>query len=81
MIIGVNSNVLFVVIGQILYQKHKKNTAPIAALVWTEVNNMWSNLINEIKSWYIRTFITRNCWMPEGDVTFTWSDGGNPNDR
>lgn len=40
---------------------------------------MWFGLINEIKSWYIRTFITRNCWMPKGDTTFSWaSDDGIP---
>ena len=41
---------------------------------------MWFGLINEIKCWFTRTFITRNCWMPKGDVSFTstWSeDGGN----
>lgn len=40
---------------------------------------MWFGLINEIKAWFTRIFITRNCWMPEGDITFSWSDGGNKN--
>ena len=35
-------------------------------------------LINEIKSWYIRTFITRNCWMPKGNIEFSWTDDGIP---
>ena len=37
---------------------------------------MWFGLINEIKCWFIRTFITRNCWMSKGEVGFTstWSD-------
>ncbi len=41
---------------------------------------MWFGLINEIKFWFIRTFITRNCWMPKGDVGFTstWADDDIP---
>ena len=39
---------------------------------------MWFGLINEIKSWYIRTFITRNCWMPKGDIEFSWTDDDMP---
>lgn len=35
---------------------------------------MWFGLINEIKFWFIRTFKTRKCWMPKGDVTFSWSN-------
>ena len=35
---------------------------------------MWFGLINEIKFWLIRTFKMRNCWMPKGDVSFSWSD-------
>lgn len=37
---------------------------------------MWFGLINEIKAWYTRLFITRNCWMPEGDLslTSTWNE-------
>ena len=37
---------------------------------------MWLGLKNEIKAWFTRTFITRNCWIPKGDVTISWSDGG-----
>lgn len=39
---------------------------------------MWFGLINEIKFWFTRTFVTRNCIMPEGDTTFSWSDDGIP---
>ena len=41
---------------------------------------MWFGLINEIKFWFTRTFITRNCWMPKGDVSFTstWGDDETP---
>ena len=35
---------------------------------------MWLGLINEIKCWFIRTFITRNCWMPKDWTAFSWSD-------
>jgi len=35
---------------------------------------MWFGLINEIKCWFIRTFITRNCWMPKDWTAFSWSD-------
>ena len=35
---------------------------------------MWFGLINEIKFWFVRTFKMRNCWMPKGDVSFSWSD-------
>ena len=38
---------------------------------------MWFGLKNEIKFWFERIFKTRNYWMPKGDVTFSWSDGGN----
>ena len=33
-------------------------------------------LKERIKCWFTRTFITRNCWMPKGDISFTstWSD-------
>lgn len=33
-------------------------------------------LKERIKCWFTRTFITRNCWMPKGDVSFTstWND-------
>ena len=31
-------------------------------------------LKERIKCWFTRTFITRNCWMPKGDTTFSWSD-------
>jgi hypothetical protein len=35
---------------------------------------MWLGLKNEIKFWFIRTFITRNCWMPNGDTEFSWAN-------
>ena len=31
-------------------------------------------LKERIVCWFIRTFKTRNCWMPKGDVSFSWSD-------
>lgn len=29
-------------------------------------------LKERIMFWFIRTFKTRNCWMPKGDVAFSW---------
>ena len=37
----------------------------------------WLGLKNEIKFWFERTFKTRHYWMPKGDLTVSWSDGGN----
>lgn len=33
-------------------------------------------LKERIKCWFTRTFITRNCWMPKGNISFTstWND-------
>lgn len=35
-------------------------------------------LLNEIKFWFIRTFMTRNCWMPKGNTEFSWADDDIP---
>ena len=35
---------------------------------------MWFGLRNEIYFWFIRTFITRNGWMPEGPLVLSSSD-------
>lgn len=29
-------------------------------------------LKERIKFWFIRTFKTRNCWIPKDAATFTW---------